>query len=389
MALSTNRANVRDLLKIDPSGKVWGNSLLNRFINEGNREIINDPDIQWGFQETRGYLIPQDDGLTEILRQDDDLPEGFFSKSIKQFKELKASQGNFLTRDFGPKFNNSTGAAPSGYTDYAEKIFLNAGYDSAASYTTLHNMDTIGGDGTWAAVNAEVTTVATDASTFKEGAGSVSFDIDVSGSTNNYGEIENTTFAGVDISAEVLNEGGIILWVYLTENVNFNEISVFFGSDSSNFHKVRSYNDDVQGNAYKSNDWNRIFIPTVRRSTTGTPDLSSVDYLRVRLGYDNAQTDQTTVRVDGIQYVDKYVQYLYARSATDMTSDTDESVIPNQYEFVIEKYAEWKCWSQLSGREDKATQAFQEYSLFKNRMKRELTYTHPEAFQMKTPRKYG
>jgi hypothetical protein len=381
MTLLTNRNNLRDKLKIDPNGKVWGDSILNRFLNEGQREIVNDPDAQWQFSERTGFLVPASQGLSSYIQSTDDNPEYFFSPKTKQMLEMWASNGSYFNRTTLPEINNATGSAPSRYTKYAERLFLNAGYDSAASYTTLHNMDTFDGDGTWTAGSAEVTTVATDGTTYKEGAGSVSFNLDVSGTTNNYGEIYNADMTAVDISSYVLNQSAIVLWVYLPSATYFNEVSVYFGSSSTNYYRVRNNFQDCQGYNYKDG-WNRIVIPTIMKETVGTPVTSAIDYLKVRLGYSSSQTDQTACRVDGIQIIDKYIQYQHTVFSTDMSADTSESIIPSEYQFVYELYAEYKAWSMLSGREDKAAQAFNEYQRDKNRMKRELLWNDTSLFRM-------
>ncbi len=386
--LSTNRENVRNRLKIDPNGKVWGDSVLNRFINEGQREVLNDTDVEWSFQQTMGYVVPVDNNLSEIIRSNKDNPETFYSQNIKQFKNFWASTGGDMARILTtPPADDAQGQAPSRYDDYAGDIFYDAGYQNAATYTTLHNMDTYDGDGTWTAGDAETTTVATDSTTYKAGAGCVSFNVDVSGGTNDYAEIYNADMTAVDISAVDLNQSAIVLWVYLPSATNFEEVSVYFGSSNVNYYKVRNYKKAAQGNTY-ADGWNRIVIPCIKKSKTGTPDMSAVDYLKVRLGYENDQTDQTACRVDSIQIVNKYIRYMYTINATDMSGDTSSSVIPDQYQYVYELYAEWQAWSMLSGREDKANQAYQMYERAKNKMKRELLWSDQTFYTMRIPNKY-
>jgi hypothetical protein len=58
MSLLTNRGNVRTDLKIDPQKKIWSDATINRFINQGQRWIVNDPSVDWPFMETVGYIVP-------------------------------------------------------------------------------------------------------------------------------------------------------------------------------------------------------------------------------------------------------------------------------------------------------------------------------------------
>lgn len=381
MSLITNRGNVRTNLKIDPQKKIWSDDTLDKYINEGQRWIINDPAMNWSFSETIGYLVPVQ-GYQEYRTTLDDLPEQFFSPNIRQMLKAQASTGSMVEFNRLPVFQSNYATAPSRMVEYAQNYFLNAGYQEAATYTTIHNMDTFDGNGTWVASN-DATNVATDASTFKEGSGSVSFDIDVSNSTANKASLTNSTLTAVDLSGNDLNDGGLILWVYLTEAKDIKSIEVLFGSDSSNYYGAKTYDRDVQGSRYK-NGWNRILLPTRNRMKVGSPDLSEVDYLQVNINFDSSETDQTSCRIDNIQYVDKYLEYFYTLKSTDLSADSDESVIPNEYEYVFEIYATYRALNNISGKEQQAQKFFQEAQLAKNMMIEELQYNYPQEFLMPT-----
>jgi len=233
MTLITNRGNVRSNLKIDPQKKIWSDADLNRYINEGQRWLLNEANIEWQSAQTIGYLVPVLD-YQEYRASIDDLPENFFSTKIKKLIKARASNGDIINFSDWASYSNNVATAPSVLSAYANRFFLNAGCQTAAVYTTLHAMDTYDGDGTWVGTN-DATTVATDASTYKEGSGSVSFTIDVSNSTTNKATLTNSTFTSVDISSYELNDGGIILWAYLTDSADIRSFEVLFGSDSSNY----------------------------------------------------------------------------------------------------------------------------------------------------------
>ena len=378
MSLTNNRANVRSNLKIDPNKKIWSDADLTRYINEGQKWILNDPAVNWEFGETIGYLVPVLD-YQEYRASTDDLPENFFNPKIRTFLKARASNGTNINFSDWASYNNNVTTAPSVISQYANRFFLNAGFQTAPTYTTLHNMDTYDGDGTWAGTN-DATTVATDASTYKEGSGSVSFAIDVSNSTSNKATLTNSTMTSVDISGNELNNGGIMLWAYFTSGTDIKAIEVKFGSDSSNYYAVKNYQ-TVQGSKY-ADGWNRIFIPTINRQTTGTPDLSAVDYLQVNIVFDSGEEDQATCRIDNIQYVDKYIEYWFTQQSTDLSADSDESVIPSQYQYVYETYAEYKALRIVPGMEQRATMRLDEAKLYKNQMIEELMYNLPRSFEM-------
>lgn len=379
MTLITNRGNVRSNLKIDPQKKIWSDADLDRYINEGQRWIINEANVEWQSSQTIGYLVPVLD-YQEYRSSIDDLPENFFSTKIKKLIKAKASNGTNINFSDWATYSNSTATAPSILSEYANRFFLNAGYQTAATYTMLHNMDTYDGNGTWVGSN-DATTIATDASTYKEGAGSVSYTIDVSNSTSNKATLTNSTLTAIDISSYELNDGGIILWAYLTDSAEIKSFEILFGSDSSNYYAVKSYAKDVHGFNYKDG-WNRIFLPTINRQTVGAPNTSLIGYLQVNIEFDSSETDQATCRIDSIQYVDKYIEYWYARKASDMTSDSDESIIDSEYQYVYETYAEYKAIRIIPGMEQRANIKLEEAKMYKNQMIEELMYNLPRSFEM-------
>jgi len=379
MSLLNNRGNVRTNLKIDPHKKIWSDATLDRFINQGQRWLINDPAMNWNFGESIGYLVPVQ-GYQEYRASSDDNPETYFSTQIKSILKAKASTGGSFQFGRLPSYTESYSSAPSILTEYAQRYFLNAGYKDAATYTTLHNMDTFDGDGTWVGSN-DATTVATDAVTFKDGLGSVSFDIDVSNSSYNKATITNSTLTAVDLSGEDFNDGAIILWAYLTDSSKIRSIEVKFGSDSSNYYGVNSYEKDVQGVKY-SNGWNRILIPTLNKQTVGSPTISAVDFLQVNIEFASSEIDQVSCRIDNIQYVNKYIEYFYTRKAVDMSEDSDESEVSSQYQFVYELYATYKALSTISGKEQQASKFFDEAKFNKNIMIEEIAYSVPQEFTM-------
>ena len=379
MSLTSNRSNVRTNLKIDPKEKIWSNDTLDRFINEGQRWIINDSAVEWQFAQTTGYLVPVLD-YQEYRSSSDDNPETYFSTKVRKLIHAKSSNGTNLQLGDGYEYTNSSATAPSILSEYAQRFFLNAGYEAAATYTTLHNCDTYNGDGTWVGTNDAIT-VATDGTTYKAGAGSVSFSIDVSNSTSNKATLTNPDMTSVDASSPVLNDSAIIMWVYLTDATDIRSIELKFGSSSANYYAVKQYQNDVQGNAY-ADGWNRIFIPTLNRQTTGSPDMSAVDYLQVNLQFDSGEADQASCRIDNIQIVDKYLSYKYIASATDLSGDSAESVIPSLYQYVYELYAEYKALRIIGGREQQATMKLDEARLAKNLMIEEIMYNIPRSYQL-------
>jgi hypothetical protein len=67
----TIRDNLRSELKIDPNGRVWGDTVLNRNINIARRKIQQDGNYDWHFNDGEG-LVP-----SVISQGEYDLPANF------------------------------------------------------------------------------------------------------------------------------------------------------------------------------------------------------------------------------------------------------------------------------------------------------------------------
>lgn len=377
MTLLTNRGNVRANLKIDPKKKIWSDETLTRFINEGQRWLVNDPAMNWDFGETIGYLVPVL-SYQEYSKSSDDNPENFFSPNVRQI--LRAGyNGSFVEKSYLPNFAEGNSNSPSQIGLYAQRLFLNAGYDKAAVYTTLHNMDTINGNGAWVATNDAVNLVEDAIS--KEGAGSLAFDITVATTTSNKATLTNSTLSTVDLSVNDLNEGGIILWAYLTNSDNIRSFEILFGNSMNDYYSAKQYASDVQGLKYKDG-WNRIFIPTINKAQVGTPLVGSIGFLQVNIQFDSTTGNQTACKIDNVQYVDKYLSYWYTLKSSNLVSDSDESMVPSDYQYIYELYATFKALSIISGKEQSSQKFFEEARFNKNMMIEELAYNTPQEFKM-------
>lgn len=377
MTLNTNRGNVRSNLKIDPKKKIWADETLDRFINEGQNWMVNDPSMTWSFGETIGYIVPVLD-YQEYSKSQNDNPENYFSPYIRQLLKMQVNN-RVLNNNYLPNFASGGSNSPSASSLYANRVFLNAGYDVPAVYTTIHNMDTFNGNGTWVGSN-DAENVVTDASVFKEGTGSVAFDIDVSNSITNKATLINNNLAPVDLSSAKLMEGGVIFWVYLTNQTNIRSFEFLFGSDSNNYYSIKQYDSNVQGQNYTVG-WNRIFIPTINNAKTGIPDLSAVDYIGLNIIFDSSEGDQTSCRIDNIQYIDKYLAYFYTQRPV-ILSDDDESIVPEEDQFVYELYATYKALSIIPGKENSAQKFFEEAKFQKNRMFEQDVYNIIQEYKM-------
>jgi len=152
--------------------------------------------------------------------------------------------------------------------------------------------------GTWAAdtTNSDATNVAANTDTYKQGAGSLSFDLDVSQSGNNRATISGTT-SSFDLSA-YLDHGYFIFWMYIPDSTYTSSVTLYWGSDSSNYWSVTATT-DAEGNAI-ADGWNKFSFAWADATKTSSPDESAIDYIRIDLNYTGSQGDDTGYLIDDL-----------------------------------------------------------------------------------------
>ena len=209
--------------------------------------------------------------------------------------------------------------------------------------TTLHTMDSISNNGTWAVSN-NATTLAADSVYKLTGSNSLKFTI-TAGGTN--GTLTNSTMTSVDLSA-LEDQGSAFLPVFLSSPTNVTGIKLTWGNDASNnwSRTITTSNDSTS----LRTGWNVCRFDWDGATETGTPDSSDVDYVVIDIIYDG--TAVTTVRVDNLVFrlptiydIEYYSKYLFQNTAgTWLEEVSDDSDIINLeaesrnillYEFLI------------------------------------------------------
>lgn len=184
--------------------------------------------------------------------------------------------------------------------------------DVTPSPVTLHEMDSITSNGTWA-VGGDATNLTLDTDNFISGGGALNFDIDASGSS---AHIEITDMTAVDLTK--LDEIGVLfVWVYLPDTSIITSIALRWGNDTSNYWTVTSTEPHDQS-SFKTG-WNLVKFAWNGATETGTVAPATIDYLRVTVAYDG--TADTDIRVDKIVAstgeifeIEYYSKYLFTNS---------------------------------------------------------------------------
>ena len=156
----------------------------------------------------------------------------------------------------------------------------------------IHNCDSLAGNGTWAGTDDGVT-AALDASIYKRGTGSITFDITVATSGNNDALLTNSTMTAVDVSTA---KGGIGFWIYVPSGftTNLTDVRLRVGSGAANYYEFT-----WQPSSFTSTStWMFFYQAYSSATTTGTPVDTAINYLQLRVNYTGAYTDKVGVKVD-------------------------------------------------------------------------------------------
>lgn len=201
------------------------------------------------------------------------------------------------------------------------------------------------GGGTWEADTSasDALNVAADTVEYKYGSGSLNFDIDVSQSVNNRATIFNESLTTMSLS-EFEDTGSWLFELYVPDVSEFTSVTLYWGNDSSNYWSA-TVTTDIDGAAL-TDGWNTIKVDWSDSTSTGTPSVSAVDYVRFDINYGAGQTDDTDYRIDYLRIARPekltyhYVSFDVGESAggTTLQAFTATSDVP----FFSGKYDQYK-----------------------------------------------
>lgn len=154
----------------------------------------------------------------------------------------------------------------------------------------------------WAAAD-DAANVTTNTSTYQVSSAALSFDLDVSGSAEDYATVSNASLTAVDLSA-VEDTGNIEFWIYIPNNTNITSLDFRWGSDASNYWEQTGITTNYEGKLLE-NGWNYVSIYWPTATQVLSPSASAVDYLFVRLNYTSSQQDMTGILLNGFRWVDE------------------------------------------------------------------------------------
>jgi hypothetical protein len=147
---------------------------------------------------------------------------------------------------------------------------------------------------TWVA-SSDATNVVNDNITYKEGAGSLRFDINVNLSADNKATLTGIFPQGYDLRT-MNDQGYFLVKVFIPNIINFSSITLSWGSNSSNYWTQTVMN-QLDGSPFEVG-WNTIGIPWYDASIIGIPDETNVKWFKFDFSYTNSYASTPGFRLD-------------------------------------------------------------------------------------------
>lgn len=283
------------------TGILHGTSLnqifnLNGVFNRAARRVLQDVDppetkVQTQFGQVwygvYDYAIPEDVKGNKLI---DFYPQA--NRQLTDYFGQSYSQPFSLSKNFtlSPQFNVH-------YSEATRTLKVNA--PQLPQGAQLNAADAVSDNGTWTA-GTNVSNLQSDSQYFTSGAsGSVSYTIAQTGIPNSTAVIYNGTMGALNLT-NYFNNAYFFFQVYMPNAAGFTNVKLRVGTanaagtDSTNYYE-QTFTTNYFGNAFQ-NGWNQLGGVWSSFTTTGTPTLTNINYIRVTLTYDG--TTQTQVRIN-------------------------------------------------------------------------------------------
>jgi hypothetical protein len=150
------------------------------------------------------------------------------------------------------------------------------------------------------------------------GANSISFDVDVSNSGDDFATLTKST-----LSADISDTKDYLgMWIYVPSgfNTGLTAVKLRLGTDSSNYYEFTFPTLTAGAD-------NFVKLSFSDATTTGTLDDSSIAYARLQITYAGTYLDQVGIKLDGLQaysstYTTPVTSYFFNRNEADQTNIT-------------------------------------------------------------------
>lgn len=350
---SNDRVSAAERLQLLTEATVWLQEEL------GNDHMVKTYTLNY-FDNVHVYKVTS--AIASLLegadlrRGETDHTESFTNKSSRE-----------LAEEIGQQALESSWAIERRDSNW----YLVVNHQSKYKPQGIASFDSLTADGgTWAAdtTNSDATNVTADSVEFKQGSGSINFDITVAQSVNNRATISNSTLNTANLS-DYEDLASFVFWVYIPTVTNFTSITLYWGNDSATYWSA-TVTTDVNSNAFVAG-WNRVAVAWSAATATNSPDASAIDYIRFDFNYGAGQANDTDYRIDDLTIVRAEALTFYYTSWYVGTNNSGTAIsvfgattdVPffsgqyDQYKYAVShKAASLAYYGVLRNKEEAATQ---------------------------------
>lgn len=272
------------------------NTKRTRAINRILQELQDFADWKFTRRTKTFYFI---DGVYEYSLQNHvgaSCQDNDGSTSIPDFKnpyDLRPIEQSDISLDYqdDKRVRENVRRNRFNYEYAVDNDLLIVGYPKQVS-AQLHDCDSLTANGTWTA-SGDASNLTIDDVIYEEGSGSLNFDTTAGTSLI----ITNPSLASKNYTT-LQNKSYLTLKVWLPTITNFTSIEVRWGSDASNYWSKTET--APAGNRDLKVGKNLFAFRWGDATQTGSPDVTAIDYLQIRITYASAVTD-TDFRIDDIR----------------------------------------------------------------------------------------
>lgn len=303
---STDRISAAERLQLATEATVW---LLEE---TGNDHMIKTYSLAY-FQNVHQYKVTS--AIASLL-EGADLRRG----ESDQIQSATHKSSRELAEEIGQNFSEFSWAIERHDSD----AYLVVNLQSNKPMAQIASFDSLTSDGgTWAADTSasDALNVTSDTYEFKQGSGSISFDITVAQSVNNRATISSTV-STQDLSPYD-STGSFIFWIYIPTITNTSSVTLYWGTSSTAYWSATATT-PLNGGAWVAG-WNRVKIDWNGATKTSTPVSTAISYIRFDVNYAAGQTNDTHYRLDDLTLVKPETLTFYYTSyyvGTDTTGAT-------------------------------------------------------------------
>jgi len=261
-------------------------------VNRAARFVVSDIDLR--STKRRAYLSPSLNEDQYDYQAPSDLKEQAIVDVARVEGRLRRDKFDMVTREYfdREKDRNSNLINIEDF-DFFKKLRISADVRGDDSDVTLHNVDSLTGNGTWA-VSGNASNLTLDSDVFIQGSASLNFDMAVSYTA---ASAVVTGMDQVDVSDYELG-GSVFANVYIPDAVGLTSIVMKIGSDTTVFFRqnLTTTNENLAFHI----GWNLLRMDLASATEQGTVDMDNVDYIEFGIIGAGSAAASTDWRIDKI-----------------------------------------------------------------------------------------